>query len=79
MEGQSFIEDDYIDQAHKSEWYIASDPHGTQMAYLICDMNQHCDLYIAKVCASRDKIDIDPVLAVSLMLIPFTVSAPLLK
>lgn len=44
-EGQSFVDDDY----RVSPWLFASDPHGTQMANLICSIDPACELYVAKV------------------------------
>lgn len=31
-----------------------NEPHGTQMAQLICSINPCCELYVAKVTESRD-------------------------
>jgi len=44
-EGKSFVDDDY----RVSPWLFASDPHGTQMANLICSLDPACELYVAKV------------------------------
>ncbi|KAI0096962.1 hypothetical protein GGR51DRAFT_542140 [Nemania sp. FL0031] len=44
-EGKSFVDDDH----HVSPWLFASDPHGTQMANLICAIDPACELYVAKV------------------------------
>ncbi|KAK4244138.1 hypothetical protein C7999DRAFT_35493 [Corynascus novoguineensis] len=44
-EGRSFVDDDN----QVSPWLFASDPHGTQMANLICDIDPLCELYVAKV------------------------------
>ncbi|KAL7792820.1 hypothetical protein V8C43DRAFT_315334 [Trichoderma afarasin] len=43
--GQSFVEDNF----RVSPWLFASNPHGTQMANLICAIDPWCDLYVAKV------------------------------
>lgn len=34
-------------------WWHASEPHGTQMATIICAINPCCDLYIAKVAETK--------------------------
>jgi hypothetical protein len=33
----------------ESNWWIASDPHGTQMAKFIRQIDPFCELYVAKV------------------------------
>ncbi|PTB49646.1 hypothetical protein M431DRAFT_524534 [Trichoderma harzianum CBS 226.95] len=43
--GKSFVEDN----SRVSPWLFASNPHGTQMANLICAIDPWCDLYVAKV------------------------------
>ncbi|PON30771.1 hypothetical protein TGAM01_v200191 [Trichoderma gamsii] len=43
--GRSFVDDG----SKLSSWLFASDPHGTQMANLICSMDPFCDLYVARV------------------------------
>ncbi|QYT03731.1 Peptidase_S8 domain-containing protein [Trichoderma simmonsii] len=43
--GKSFVED----SSRVSPWLFASNPHGTQMANLICAIDPWCDLYVAKV------------------------------
>jgi hypothetical protein len=43
-------------------WYIASDAHGTQMAYLIRTINPHCCIYPIRVGMVRD--DIQPKAAI---------------
>ncbi|KID96017.1 Peptidase S8/S53, subtilisin/kexin/sedolisin, partial [Metarhizium majus ARSEF 297] len=47
--GKSFVDDD----SQGSSWLFASDPHGTQMANLICALDPGCELYIAKVADDR--------------------------
>jgi hypothetical protein len=32
----------------ESPWWLAIDPHGTQMADFICKLDPYCELYIAK-------------------------------
>jgi len=48
-EGCSFV-DDYF---KISLWVFASNPHGTQMANLICAIDPLCELYVAKVADGR--------------------------
>jgi hypothetical protein len=50
MGGESFV---HKDGGKISPWFIASDPHGTQMANLICAIDPLCELYIAKVGEGR--------------------------
>ncbi|KAK0654007.1 peptidase S8/S53, subtilisin/kexin/sedolisin [Cercophora samala] len=50
--GRSFVDDDH----QLSPWLFASDPHGTQMANLICAIDPACELYVAKVTDGRDGI-----------------------
>ncbi|KAL7956926.1 hypothetical protein V8C34DRAFT_195669 [Trichoderma compactum] len=47
--GQSFVEE----SSRVSPWLFASNPHGTQMANLICAIDPWCDLYVAKVTEGR--------------------------
>ncbi|RFU78593.1 peptidase s8 s53, subtilisin kexin sedolisin [Trichoderma arundinaceum] len=51
-EGQSFVDDGN----RVSQWFLASDPHGTQMARLICSIDPCCDLYVARVSKGRSGI-----------------------
>lgn len=44
-EGRSFVDDAF----QVSPWLFASDPHGTQLANLICAIDPLCELYVAKV------------------------------
>ncbi|KAJ8133071.1 hypothetical protein O1611_g552 [Lasiodiplodia mahajangana] len=40
----------FVDESYKlSPWFFASNPHGTQMANLICAIDPLCELYVAKV------------------------------
>ncbi|KAL5085666.1 hypothetical protein Trisim1_010012 [Trichoderma cf. simile WF8] len=48
-DGQSFVEE----SSRVSPWLFASNPHGTQMANLICAIDPWCDLYVAKVTEGR--------------------------
>ena len=45
--GCSLVED-Y--EGHESPWWLASDPHGSQMASFIRQIDPRCSLYVAKVC-----------------------------
>nr|CDP29054.1 Putative serine protease [Podospora anserina S mat+] len=47
--GRSFVDD----EGQVSPWMFASDPHGTQMANLICAIDPLCKLYITKVTDSN--------------------------
>lgn len=47
-DGKSFVER----KGEKDPWWHATDPHGTQMASLICAIDPCSDLYIAKVTES---------------------------
>ncbi|KAK5991372.1 Subtilisin DY-like protein [Cladobotryum mycophilum] len=38
---------------HEQVWWHASEPHGTQMARLICSIDPTCELYVAKVAETR--------------------------
>ncbi|KAI0526729.1 hypothetical protein F5B22DRAFT_655851 [Xylaria bambusicola] len=44
-EGRSFVDGD----SRLSPWLFASNPHGTQMANLICAIDPFCELYVARV------------------------------
>ncbi|KAL6894696.1 peptidase S8/S53 domain-containing protein [Trichoderma evansii] len=48
-DGCSFVDDN----SRLSSWLFASNPHGTQMANLICAIDPWCDLYVAKVTEGR--------------------------
>ncbi|KAL8943001.1 MAG: hypothetical protein Q9211_001150 [Gyalolechia sp. 1 TL-2023] len=50
--GRSFVDDNF----RVSPWLFASDPHGTQMANLICAIDPCCELYVAKVAETRSGI-----------------------
>ncbi|KAM0518153.1 hypothetical protein ACHAPE_004560 [Trichoderma viride] len=56
-DGCSFVDDD----SRLSSWLFASNPHGTQMANLICAIDPCCDLYVAKVTEGRYDIKPDRV------------------
>jgi hypothetical protein len=45
VDGHSFVDGD----SKLSPWLFASDPHGTQMANLICALDPYCELYVARV------------------------------
>ncbi|KAI0423857.1 hypothetical protein F5Y09DRAFT_326191 [Xylaria sp. FL1042] len=44
-EGRSFVDEN----SRLSPWLFASDPHGTQMANLICAIDPCCEIYVARV------------------------------
>ncbi|OAA56717.1 Peptidase S8/S53, subtilisin/kexin/sedolisin [Niveomyces insectorum RCEF 264] len=44
-EGRSFVHE----QDRVSPWYLASNPHGTQMANLVCAIDPLCQLFVAKI------------------------------
>lgn len=54
--GQSFVENNRAGERRESPWWIAADPHGTQMASTVLEVNPCCDLYIGK--AGRFRRDI---------------------
>ncbi|KAK0610020.1 hypothetical protein B0T17DRAFT_585395 [Bombardia bombarda] len=56
-QGRSFVDNDF----QLSPWLFASDPHGTQMANLICAMDPACRIYVAKVMDGRAGINPDRV------------------
>ncbi|KAL7950024.1 hypothetical protein V8C42DRAFT_309254 [Trichoderma barbatum] len=49
VEGISLVSRD--DEEHT--WWHATEPHGTQMAALICTLNPFCDLFVVKVAESN--------------------------
>ena len=62
--GRSFIEDQLKEYEYQSHWHTVTHPHGTQMAYLICNVDPYCELYVAKVCVGIDDVDVPPVVEV---------------
>lgn len=56
--GQSFVNAGMPNSGRLLPWWMVSDPHGTQMAALIGQMNEYCRLYIARV--GRSHSDIQP-------------------
>lgn len=50
--GRSFVDDGF----RFSPWLFASDPHGTQMANVICAIDPLCELYVAQVTDGRSGI-----------------------
>ena len=54
--GKSFVEFGTENGDRESPWWLASDPHGTQMASIIHELDPLCKLYVAKVGTSRDEI-----------------------
>lgn len=49
IEGISLVNRDEEEQ----NWWHATEPHGTQMAALICTLNPFVDLYVVKVAESN--------------------------
>ncbi|KAI0849800.1 hypothetical protein F5Y00DRAFT_234886 [Daldinia vernicosa] len=47
--GKSFVDEG----SRVGPWLFASDPHGTQMANIICAIDPLCELYVAKVTEGR--------------------------
>ncbi|EJP62553.1 serine proteinase-like protein [Beauveria bassiana ARSEF 2860] len=47
--GKSFV----YERDSLSPWYLASNPHGTQMANLVCAIDPLCQLFIAKIADSH--------------------------
>ncbi|KAK1243121.1 hypothetical protein MKX07_003749 [Trichoderma sp. CBMAI-0711] len=47
--GRSFVDDG----SKMCPWMLASDPHGTQMANIICAMDPFCELYVARVAEGK--------------------------
>ena len=62
-DGISLVEDW---EGRESPWWLASHPHGTQMASFIHQLDPFCELYIAKVCDESTGIDPDLVAQVRL-------------
>ncbi|PTB62989.1 hypothetical protein BBK36DRAFT_1144522 [Trichoderma citrinoviride] len=50
--GRSFV---YTGDEEEEVWWHASEPHGTQMARLICSVDPCCQLYVAKVAETRQR------------------------
>lgn len=65
-ESESFVEDDT--KTRESSVWLASHPHGTQMASIVTDIDPHCLLYIAKVGTGKENlVSPDNIIAVSSM------------
>ena len=52
-------------QGRQDPWWLASHPHGTQMANFVHQLDPFCHLYIAKVCDQAICFDPDIVADVS--------------
>ena len=64
-EGRSFVDDDF----RISPWLFASDPHGTQIANLICALDPTCQLFVAKATeGNKYGTSAERVVSVSLMI-----------
>lgn len=53
-EGRSFV----AGGSSHSPWHLACNPHGTQMANLICAIDPLCEIYVARV--AEDAVGITP-------------------
>jgi len=71
--GQSFVERYTTTENRESPWWIAADPHGTQMASLVLDANPCCELYIAKAGRFRKDLKLSNVVEVRL---PYNTKPP---
>ncbi|KAI1819685.1 hypothetical protein F4861DRAFT_526015 [Xylaria intraflava] len=54
QDGRSFV----VENSRLNPWQFASDPHGTQMANLICAIDPFCEMYVARV--AEDSLGITP-------------------
>ena len=57
------LDEDFL--GHQDPWWLASHPHGTQMANFIHQLDPFCHLYIAKVCDETTRVNPDKVADVS--------------
>ena len=48
-DGKSFVHE----RDRVSPWYLASNPHGTQMVNLVCAIDPLCQLFVAKIADSH--------------------------
>ena len=62
---QAGVSLDEYDSGCQDPWWLASHPHGTQMANFVHQLDPFCHLYIAKVCDQDTGIDPDIVADVS--------------
>jgi hypothetical protein len=68
--GKSFIKDGLAGTPYLP-WYTAADPHGTQMSYLIRNVNPYCRLYPLRAGSLREDIDPDAAAQVGNDLLPW--------
>lgn len=54
--GISYVTADPSNSDQILPWWMVADPHGTQMASLIAQVNPYCRLYIARVGKARNDI-----------------------
>lgn len=59
--GRSFVDS----SSRSSPWQFPSDPHGTQMANLVCAIDPSCKLYVARVAEDAFGITAERVAKVS--------------
>jgi hypothetical protein len=62
--GESFVEIETAAGIRESPWWIAADPHGTQMASLILEANPDCLLYIGKAGRYRNDLRLNNIVKV---------------
>jgi hypothetical protein len=56
--GRSFVKDGLAGTPYLP-WCTAADPHGTQMAYLVRNVNPYCRIYPLRAGSLREDIDPD--------------------
>ena len=61
IRGASFV----YNNERESPWWLSQEPHGTQMANIIHELDPNCELFIAKVGESKMDIRGDSVIEVS--------------
>ncbi|KAH0563333.1 hypothetical protein GP486_002095 [Trichoglossum hirsutum] len=60
--GESFVEiRSESGMVRESPWWLVADPHGTQMASLITQVNPYCKLYVGKVARYRGDLVVENV------------------
>lgn len=63
--GESFVEiRSESGMVRESPWWLVADPHGTQMASLITQVNPYCKLYVGKVGRYRGDLLVENVVKV---------------
>ncbi|KAJ0130183.1 Oxidoreductase BOA1 [Fusarium oxysporum f. sp. albedinis] len=59
--GRSFVTNSLPERELESPWWISSDPHGSQMANIIAQLDPTCELVICKVAEKRNSFHINSV------------------